>query len=106
MQQVEPPPMHRTILSNDTSVQNTAMTPIHKILRNALGTGSKDVFNGRSGLSEMQSQATIKKQVQICSRRIRDISRLTSSSEESDSSEDSLDNERYIRKQAAYLAPW
>ena len=82
------------------------MTPIHKILRNALGTGSKEVFNGKTGLHDWQSQATIKKQVQICSRRIRDISHLTSSSEDSDSSADSLDNERYIRKQAQYLAPW
>ena len=82
------------------------MTPIHKILRNAMGTGSRDMLNGKNGPSDWMSQATIKKQVQICSRRIRDISRLTSSSEDSDSSEDSLDNERYIRKQAQYLAPW
>ena len=64
------------------------------------------MLNGKYGPSDWMSQATIKKQVQICSRRIRDISRLTSSSEDSDSSEDSLDNERYIRKQAQYLAPW
>ena len=65
-----------------------------------MGTGSRDMLNGKNGPSDWMSQATIKKQVQICSRRIRDISRLTSSSEDSDSSEDSLDNERYIRKQA------
>lgn len=46
------------------------------------------------------------KKVQICSRRLRDISNFTSSSESSADSVDSLDNERYIKKQAAGLSPW
>ena len=82
------------------------MTPIHKILRNALGSNSKDGFNGTNGFYGDRSQTTMKKQVQICSRRIRDISHLTSSSDDSDSSEDSLDNERYIKSQAKTLSPW
>ena len=81
------------------------MTPIHKILRNALGS-SKESFSAPNGFYGNQSQTTVKKQVQICSWRIRDISHLTSSSDDSDSSVDSLDNERYILKQAKSLTPW
>ena len=92
------PPQGRTIMSSDY-YHNSGMTPIHKILRNALGSENKDHYAGSGGFfGSQRSTAKKQKQVQICSHsRMRDISHLTSSSDDSDSSEDSLDNERYIR---------
>ena len=77
------------------------MTPMHKILRNAFG--QSDTMAKYGGLYSTVATPVQQKKVQICSRRLRDISNFTSSSE---SSYDSLDNERYIKKQAAGLSPW
>ena len=63
------------------------MTPLHKILRNSMG--DHDI----SGIMRTG------RKVQICSRKLQDITQLASSdSDSSFDSEDSLDNEKYLKQ--------
>jgi len=78
------------------------MTPLHKIRRNSMGDPEMSEMVARSGQmggGRFGSMANQNKKVKICSRRLQDITQLTSSDSDSSSdSEDSLDNERYLKR--------
>lgn len=76
------------------------MTPIHKILRNTITPAGEPTLMARYGSSVVN---TARKRVQICSRRLRDITALTSSSE---SSQESADYEESLERQRKDLSPW
>ena len=82
------------------------MTPLHNILRNSMGDHDMSDMALRGQMNRFGSMAQNKK-VKICSRRLQDITQLTSSdSDSSYDSEDSMDNERYLKRQQAHLSPW
>ena len=80
------------------------MTPLHNILRNSMA--GDEMSEIRNQMTRFGSVAHNKK-VKIQSQRLQDLAQLSSSdSDSSYDSEDSLDNDRYLKRQQAHLSPW
>ena len=75
------------------------MTPLHNILRNSMGDPDHSNLALRGGAMNRFGSQSQSKKVKICSRRLQDITQLTSSdSDSSYDSEDSMDNETYLKR--------
>ena len=88
-------------MTHDTTPNKVTpcMTPLHNILRNTMGEhdGTDPRSGGKAGFRP--AMGTHKK-VKIQSRRLQDVMQLSSSdSDSSNDSEDSLDNEMYLKRQ-------